>query len=133
MRLWLLHIAAVALLLSHGQLMSQGMQKEPLQYPSTQILPLPFRFWVVVTLLSIVSAHSALPLPKGFGLDSVLGEPAELLLQLADLGRFEDQHNDHLGWHARNIMAVAPEVCIYRVSNFHCAVQLLYLYIKSIC
>ena len=54
---------------------------------------------------------TAVPLPKGWGLEDVIGEPAELQLQLADLGRFEDQHNDRLGWHSRNIMAVAPEVC----------------------
>ena len=49
-------------------------------------------------------------MPKGWGLDSLLGGPAELQLQLADLERFEDKHNDQLGFHARNIMAVAPEV-----------------------
>ena len=54
---------------------------------------------------------AAVPLPKGWGLEDVIGEPAKLQLQLADLGRFEDQHNDRLGWHSRNIMAVAPEVC----------------------
>lgn len=52
---------------------------------------------------------AALPLPKFWGLDTVLGEPAKLQLQLADLDKFEGQHNDRLGWHARNIMAVAPE------------------------
>ncbi len=31
-------------------------------------------------------------------------------LPLADLARFEDTHNERLGFHARNIKAVAPEV-----------------------
>ncbi len=68
--------------------------------------------------------HAALPLPRGWGLDNVLGEPARLQLQLADLGSFEDQHNDHLGWHARNIMAVAPEVCLTTPNSPCCAALL---------
>ena len=63
-------------------------------------------------MLTFLFIYTALPLPRGWGLDSVLGEPARLQLQLADLGRFEDQHNDRLGWHSRNIMAVAPEVSL---------------------
>ena len=69
---------------------------------------------------------AALALPKGWGLDSVLGEPAELQLQLADLERFEDKHNDELGFHARNIMAVAPEVCVsFSATELHASARLL--------
>ncbi len=90
--------------------------------------------WAVVNLLSLrIRSRSSSICRRGGALTVSLESQQRLLLQLADLGSFEDQHNDHLGWHARNIMAVAPEVCIFRVSNFHCAVQLLYLYIKSIC
>ena len=62
------------------------------------------------TVFNPPNGSAALALPKGWGLDSVIGSPAELQLQLADLERFEDKHNEKLGFHARNIMAVAPEV-----------------------
>ncbi len=48
--------------------------------------------------------------PRSWALQDALSTPPVMGLPLADLARFEDTHNDRLGFHARNIKAVAPEV-----------------------
>jgi hypothetical protein len=50
-------------------------------------------------------------LPRTWALrEGVLKDAPVMALPLADLERFDGEHSGKLGSHARNIMAVAPEV-----------------------
>lgn len=58
----------------------------------------------------VLSVAGAAGLPRSWPSRGLLGEAPVMQIPLADLVRFEDQHNQGLGSYARNIKAIAPEV-----------------------
>ncbi|KAK9917572.1 hypothetical protein WJX75_005898 [Coccomyxa subellipsoidea] len=62
-----------------------------------------------LAIVCFLTAQAAEEVPRSWAAQEVLGSPPLLALPLADLERFEDTHNGRLGFHARNIKAVAPE------------------------
>ncbi|BDA50643.1 probable lysyl endopeptidase at N-terminal half [Coccomyxa sp. Obi] len=63
----------------------------------------------VLVLVCFYTTRAAGGAPRSWAVQDALSTPPVMGLPLADLARFQDTHNDRLGFHARNIKAVAPE------------------------